>query len=121
MKTKKFEELLTDCLKNEAVKKEYDALEEEFEVAKEIISLRIKAGLTQRDLAEQAHTSQAAISRLESGTYRNVSLAFLRRIGNVLGVQPHVSFRSQAITSRSKQIAAKKTVENRKLKLATTV
>jgi len=50
------------------------------------------AGMTQKELARQAHTSQAAISRLESGAYRNVSLAFLRRVGAVLGVKPHVSF-----------------------------
>ena len=50
--------------------------------------------MTQKELACHAHTSQAAISRLESGTYRNVSLVFLRRVGAVFGVKPHVSFHS---------------------------
>ncbi len=92
MKATNFDNLLKKKLKDKDFKKEYDALEEEFEVAKEIIQLRIEAGLNQRELAEQAHTSQAAISRLESGTYRNVSLSFLRRVGAPLGVKPHVSF-----------------------------
>ena len=48
--------------------------------------------MTQKELAHQAHNSQAAISRLESGTYRNVSLAFLRRVEAVLGVKPHFNF-----------------------------
>ena len=92
MKTTHFDDLLAESLKNKDVKGEFDLLREEFEVAKEIIRLRLNAGLTQQELARQAHTSQAAISRLESGTYRNVSLAFLRRAGAVLGVKPHVSF-----------------------------
>ena len=92
MKTTNFDDVLAENLKEEDFKKEYDALEEEFDVAKKIIHLRLTAGMTQKELARQAHTSQAAISRLESGTYRNLSLSFLRRVGAVLGVKPHVSF-----------------------------
>ena len=92
MNTTNFDDLLAENLKDKDFKKEYEALEEEFDVAKKIIHLRLTAGMTQKELALQAHTSQAAISRLESGTYRNVSLAFLRRVGAVLGVKPHVSF-----------------------------
>ena len=92
MKTTNFDDLLAENLKDDDFKKEYDAIEEEFEVAKEIIRLRLTLGMTQRELARQAHTSQAAISRLESGTYRNVSLAFLRRVGAALGVKPYVRF-----------------------------
>ena len=92
MKTTNFDDLLAENLKDKDFKKEYEALEEEFDVAKKIIHLRLTAGMTQKELALQAHTSQAGISRLESGTYRNVSLAFLRRVGAVLGVKPHVSF-----------------------------
>ncbi len=92
MKAYNFDEVLQERLTDSEFRTEWDAQEDEFEVAKEIIHLRQKAGLTQQELAKQAHTSQAAISRLESGTYRNVSLAFLRRVGAVLGVKPHVSF-----------------------------
>jgi transcriptional regulator with XRE-family HTH domain len=87
MKATNFDDVLAKRLKDKKFKKEFDALE-----AKEIIQLRQKAGMTQNELARQAHTSQAAISRLESGTYRNVSLSFLRRVGAVLGVKPHVKF-----------------------------
>ena len=51
MKTTNFSDLLAENLKNEDVKKEYDALEEEFEVSKKIIHLRINAGMTQKELA----------------------------------------------------------------------
>lgn len=92
MKSKNFDDLLFKRLKDKNFKKEFEDLEEEFEVAKEIILLRQRAGMTQKELACRAKTSQAAISRLESGTYRNVSLSFLRRVGAPLGVKPHVNF-----------------------------
>ena len=44
MKTTHFDDLLAENLKEEDFKKEYDALEEEFDVAKKIIHLRLTAG-----------------------------------------------------------------------------
>lgn len=92
MKSYDFKELLEKKLKDPEFRNEWEAQNEEFEVAKEVIRLRIKAGLTQRELAEKAHTSQPAIARLESGNYRNLSLSFLRKVGEALGVEPHVKF-----------------------------
>jgi DNA-directed RNA polymerase specialized sigma subunit len=92
MKIHDYDEMLKEELKNPEFRKEYDALEEEFEVAKQVIDLRLKNGLTQKELAEKVNTSQSCIVRLESGTYQNLSLSFLRRVGNALGVQPHVKF-----------------------------
>lgn len=92
IKTTKSDTLLKKQLKNKEFKKEYDLLEEEFELAKEIIKLRKDANLTQKELADLAGTSQPAIARLESGTYRNVSLQFLRKIGKALGATPEIHF-----------------------------
>ena len=49
------------------VKREYDALEAEFAIASELIRARVRAGLSQAELAERMGTSQSAIARLESG------------------------------------------------------
>jgi transcriptional regulator with XRE-family HTH domain len=54
-------------LANPEVKREYDALEAEFEIAAELIQARARAGLSQAELAERMGTSQSAIARLESG------------------------------------------------------
>lgn len=93
LKTINSEALLKEQLKNERFREEYEALEEEFEIAKEIIRLRKKAKLTQKQLADMAGTSQPAIARLESGEYKNLTLSFLRRIGKVLGVMPGIHFK----------------------------
>jgi transcriptional regulator with XRE-family HTH domain len=92
MKIHNYDDMLKEQLKNPAFRKEYDALEEEFEVAKQVIELRLQQKMTQKELAKKVQTSQSCIARLESGTYRNLSLSFLRRVGGALGVQPHVVF-----------------------------
>jgi ribosome-binding protein aMBF1 (putative translation factor) len=93
MKLKNFDDFLENELSRPEVRKEYEALEEEYQLAAELIKLRQKAGLTQRDLAKKVKTSQPCIARLESGRYQNVSMAFLRKVSRALGVEPHISFR----------------------------
>jgi predicted transcriptional regulator len=95
MKQIRYEEFLKQQLKDPKFRKEYESLEGEFALAKEIIELRIKSKLTQKQLAQQIGTSQPAIARLESGSYRNVSLSFLRRIADALGAVPEIHLRKK--------------------------
>jgi predicted transcriptional regulator len=90
IKSYKFGTLLKGELKNSKFKKEYDALDEEFVLAKEIIKLRKKNNLTQKELALKIGSSQPAIARIESGNYHNVSLAFLRKLASALGATPQI-------------------------------
>ena len=90
IKAYNFDTLLKKELKNPEFRKEYNALEEEFTLAREIIRLRIAKKFTQKRLAEQAGTSQPAIARIESGSYRNVSLSFIRRVASALDARPEI-------------------------------
>jgi DNA-binding XRE family transcriptional regulator len=101
MKTYNYDDMLKEQLNNPAFRKEYDALEDEFEVAKQIIELRLKQKMTQKELAKRVQTSQSCIARLESGNYRNLSLSFLRRVGGALGVRPHVTFQKSHFRATS--------------------
>jgi predicted transcriptional regulator len=93
MKQIRYEDFLKQQLKNPKIRKEYESLDEEFALAKEIIELRIKNKLTQKQLAQQIGTSQPAIARIESGSYRNISLSFIRRIADALGAVPEIHLR----------------------------
>ncbi len=95
MKQTRFQDLLKHQMKDPRFRKEYDALEGEFALAREIIALRIKNKLTQRELAQQIGTSQPAIARIESGSYKNVSLSFLRRIADALGAVPEIHLKKK--------------------------
>lgn len=54
-------------LKNPEVRAEYEAQAPEFELARELIAARTRAGLTQAELAQRMNTTQSTIARLESG------------------------------------------------------
>lgn len=54
-------------LENSEVRAEYEAQAPEFEIARELIAARSRAGLSQAELAERMHTTQSTIARLESG------------------------------------------------------
>jgi ribosome-binding protein aMBF1 (putative translation factor) len=65
--TIRFEEFKARLLANPEVKAEYEALAPEFEISAELIKARLRAGLSQGELAARMGTSQSAIARLESG------------------------------------------------------
>ena len=68
-------------------------MEKEFFLAKEVIQLRKEQNLTQAELARKVGTSQPAIARLESGEYRNLSLAFVRKVAKALQAIPEIHLR----------------------------
>jgi DNA-binding XRE family transcriptional regulator len=62
-----FEKLKARLLANPKVKVEYEALAPEFEISAELVKARLRAGLSQAELAARMGTSQSTIARLESG------------------------------------------------------
>jgi predicted transcriptional regulator len=62
-----FEKFKARLLANPKVRAEHDALRPEFEIAAELLRARLRAGLSQTELAARMGTSQSAIARLESG------------------------------------------------------
>ena len=62
------------------------------DVAREIYELRIKAKLSQAELARKVGTTQSVISRLEDADYDGHSLAMLRRIASALEKRIEIRF-----------------------------
>lgn len=79
-----WEEVKCQLLSNPKVKAEYDNLEVEYEIIRQIMKARKEMNLTQAELAEMVGTKQSNISRLESGEY-NPSLALIQKVANALG------------------------------------
>ena len=79
-----WDEFKKELLTNPAVKKEYDALEDEFALIEAFISARVSKKMTQKELAEKVGMKQTAIARLESGE-SNPTYLTLSKIAKVLG------------------------------------
>ncbi len=62
------------------------------EIARKIYQLRMKAGLTQQELAERIGTSKSAICRLEDADYEGHSLSMLKRIAAALDKRVEIRF-----------------------------
>lgn len=82
-------ELLTDP----EVRRAYDELAPEYEIARAIIRARTARGLTQAELAERMGTSQSYVARLESGRTLP-STRTLLKVASATGTRPR--FRLEA-------------------------
>lgn len=76
-------ELRRELLKDPDFKREYDALDAEFQLASSLIARRLAKGLSQRQLANRIGTKQPVISRLESGESKP-TLSLLKRVAEAL-------------------------------------
>lgn len=95
MKDLSFKKFKKEALKNLSVKKEYDALAEEFAVIDELITRRKEAHITQQQIADQLETKQSAIARLENGGFRNATLTTLSKYAKAVGCSIHIKLVKQ--------------------------
>ena len=77
-------------MKDPEFAREYEALGPEFEIVDQIIALRLKRKMSQRDLAAKVGTQQPSIARFERRRV-TTDLSFLRRVADALGADVKVS------------------------------
>jgi transcriptional regulator with XRE-family HTH domain len=87
----KLKDLKERLLKDPKVRKEYDALEEEFALMLAVAQARQRAGLSQAQLAKRMQTTQSTVARLESGRGRP-STSTLSRFAQATGHRLKISF-----------------------------
>jgi ribosome-binding protein aMBF1 (putative translation factor) len=86
-----FNQDLNMRLKNPVFKKHWEESQGEYELARQLIALRLQKMMSQRELARKAKTTQAVISRIET-MQANPSLQTLKRIASVLGSRISFNF-----------------------------
>lgn len=84
-------ELASKWKQDPEFQKAYDALEDEFALARALITARAGAELTQEQLANAMGTTQAVIARLESGRAKP-STRTLQRFAEATGTKLTISF-----------------------------
>ena len=76
----------SDMLAAPDVRVAYDALADEFIIARELIAARARAGLSQAEVAQRMGTTQSVVARLESGK-RPPSLRTVQRFAQAVGAR----------------------------------
>ena len=84
MKKNTHEEHVEELLKDKNVRKEYEKLLPEFELAKSIIEQRQRKKMTQEQVAKKAGMPQSTISRIEGLTHGLPKLSTLKKIADAL-------------------------------------
>ena len=95
MKLTKASDLHREWMQDPEYRAEYEALEEEFSLAAEIIRARAAADLTQSQLAERMETTQATVARLESGRAKP-STRTLQKVAKATGMRLRIKFEPAA-------------------------
>ncbi|MGH9258036.1 MAG: helix-turn-helix domain-containing protein [Vicinamibacterales bacterium] len=91
----KIKELHRRWSKDDGYKAAYDALDEEFQLARALIEARTRAGLSQTQLARRMKTSQSYVARIEGGKVRP-STDVLERFAQATGTRLRIAFEPQA-------------------------
>ena len=85
--TKRLRSVKKKMLADREVRDAYDAMADEFGLARELIAARVRAGLTQEEVAERMGTTQSVIAWLESGA-RLPGVQTLLRFAKATGARP---------------------------------
>ncbi len=85
-----FDQYLEEHLRDPEFAARFRDAGEAWDVSLQVASLRERAGLSQKQLAERLHTSQQQVSRLESPAYEGHSLRMLRKVARALGARLRV-------------------------------
>lgn len=88
---KNLNEMLSEEMKNDEFRKEYEAIQPELDVIRAMVDARNSVNMTQKELSERTGISQADISKIENGT-RNPSLNLLKRLAEGMGMTLKIEF-----------------------------
>lgn len=88
---KTLNEMLSEEMKNDEFRKEYEAIQPELDVIRAMVDARNSVNMTQKELSERTGISQADISKIEKGT-RNPSLNLLKRLAEGMGMTLKIEF-----------------------------
>jgi len=86
-----FQDVLKEKLKNKEFKQYFDEYGKQLEIAYQILELRKKKKMSQKELAEKIGTTQSNIARMETGQ-QNFTTNTLGKIASAFNLDLKVSF-----------------------------
>jgi DNA-binding XRE family transcriptional regulator len=84
------DEFLALAMKRKGFASAYAESADEYELVRELLAARAKAGLTQEQVADSMGTTKSAISRLEGAGQHSPSVSTLRRYARAVGCEVEI-------------------------------
>ncbi len=84
------EVFIKKALKRKGFREAYDNLGGEYALVRELLAARLRAGLTQQDVAESMGTTKSAVSRLEAVGKHSPSVTTLKRYAQAVGCEVEI-------------------------------
>ncbi|HWR00249.1 MAG TPA: helix-turn-helix transcriptional regulator [Chlorobaculum sp.] len=81
------DEFLREAKKDDAFKREYEALAPTYALVRQLLLARRHSGLTQEAIARKIGTTKSAVCRLESGGKHIPSISTLRKYAEAVGCE----------------------------------
>jgi DNA-binding XRE family transcriptional regulator len=81
---------LERAVRREGFREAYDGSEAEYQLTRELLAARTKAGLTQEEVAASMGTTKSAVSRLEGSAKHSPSVSTLQRYAKAVGCDVEV-------------------------------
>lgn len=88
---KNFRETLSEQLKDENFKKEYDSMDSEYQLINALLSARKARNITQQQLSQRTGITQGDISKIENGS-ANPSIKTLRKLATGMDMSLKIEF-----------------------------
>ena len=101
---KTLQDVKRELLASPAALAAYEAQAPEFDMARELIAARSRAGLTQSDVAQRMGTTQSVIARLEGGK-GTPSMRTVQRYAQAVGARAVVRIEPQAAPGALRVVA----------------
>ena len=84
------DEFLTRAMKRKGFAAAYAESADEYDLVRELLAARAKAGLTQEEVAECMGTTKSAVSRLEAMGKHSPSVSTLKRYARAVGCEMEI-------------------------------
>src|SRR3990172_7727842 len=95
------EAFLKKALERKGFAEDYGGLEDEYQLVRELLAARVKAGLTQEQVAESMGTTKSAVSRLEGAGAHSPSVSTLKKYAEAVGCDVEIKLVPAAREARA--------------------
>ncbi len=101
------DEFLAKAMRRKGFREAYDELGDEYALVRELLAARVRAGLTQEQVADSMGTTKSAVSRLEAVGKHSPSVSTLKRYAVAVGCEVEINLvpRAAAASASAQAIA----------------